>query len=126
MSKLKQCNSCKQWKTLDSFHRHDCTKDRLQTKCKECYKKIWLEKKDKNKFYETEKPVCKCGGKVVISPQEKSAGAYYKTMIYVCLGCLKELGEYKETGLSPERLMRAMYEDQDKYDFLTGTPQRMI
>ena len=47
----KLCSSCKEWHTLDNFHKDKTKKDNLDNWCKECYKQHTQSKKVKRIKY---------------------------------------------------------------------------
>lgn len=48
---MKQCSKCKQWKTESEFYKDSTKSDKLQSICKSCSKKLYLERKEYHQSY---------------------------------------------------------------------------
>lgn len=98
MSK-KYCMKCNQRKPRTKFRQQSAI-------CNDCQKQEIYGADDK--------PSCECGGKVVSAQKMGATGQSLResyTYVYMCCGCGKELGIFKDDALTPRMLLRAMYEE---------------
>lgn len=106
----KQCNKCKEVKTLNNFNKHKTTKDGYGTYCKPCYNKQTLLGKHLARYgmtteeiTELKKAGCElCGSLKILHIDHNHNTNLVRGVL--CTNCNRGLGHFKD---SPELLKKA-------------------